>query len=428
MENIDTENLNTQARRWMFTINNPFADSVEDIDISKTDIPIKEDYYKGVDISMLEDSDCFDFKYVKVNLSQDEFSTKEYIVKRPFFKSYEHIGKYLESLESFKYCIYQLEKGEEGTNHIQGFIVFKSGKRFRTVRSFLPMSHLEKAKGSNTQCRDYCSKSDTRQIEPVEIGQFAEERERTDYKEFLELSRSGISNMELSKLFPMLYVRERNKVADIKSDLYEHYAYTLRSVKVTYIYGSSGVGKTTWLRRNVGLKDSYLVDQYDNSAFTYYNYQDNLVLDEFAGGFSLQNMNKLLDIMPYKMRGLNSIKYASYHNVYIISNYSLKELYKNEQMTSMKIYKALDRRIHKIIRVDNNGNFILERDSEWEPCTDSLDREQGLTCQVKKTWQFDDYGNKLILYDRYSAVPELQEIKNVNMPFPELVEQEEIDF
>ena len=51
----------TQSRRWVFTINNPFGTDIEEIDINKADLPIKEDYYKSSVVQDLENSNCFNF-------------------------------------------------------------------------------------------------------------------------------------------------------------------------------------------------------------------------------------------------------------------------------------------------------------------------------------------------------------------------------
>ena len=72
MEEKEEISLSTQARRWVFTINNPMGENVEEIDISKCDIPIKPDYYDSSIIKELEDSNCFHFKYVKVKIKVDD--------------------------------------------------------------------------------------------------------------------------------------------------------------------------------------------------------------------------------------------------------------------------------------------------------------------------------------------------------------------
>ena len=396
--------VSSQSRRWVFTINNPLGTDVEEIDIKNTDLEIKEDYYDLSVLSLSEFKECFIYKYVPITFkSEEDFTEETFIVKRPFFKSIELAQTYFERLEHFKYCIFQLERGENGTEHFQGALIFSIGKRFKNVKRYLPTAHLEKARGSNSQMRDYCSKEDTRVEGPFELGEFAEERDRTDIKDFIRLVQSGATKQDLSRLYPNLYIKERNKIENIKADNYEDYEYRCRDVDVTYIYGDSGVGKSTYIRRKIGLKNTFFVHSYDNAMFTNYKYQDNLVLDEFAGQMKIQTLNQLLDVMPFEMRGLGCLKYATFHHVYIISNYKPVELYKQIQEDEPRIFQSFNRRLHKIIYVDENGIEKVERETIWEDCDNQIDIEQGLTKQISKTIQYDKYGLSYTLYDRHQV-------------------------
>jgi len=425
VDEVEEISSNTQARRWVFTINNPFGEGVEEIDISNTSLEIRDNYYKSSVIQDLEKSGNFIFKYIKVSVSKDEFSKEDIIVRRPFFRDWESVRRYFEDIEHMKYCVYQLEKGQEGTIHIQGGIFYSIGKRFSTVKDTLPFAHLEKAKGSNGQVRDYCTKTDTRIKDPVELGVFAEERDRTDIRDFIQLAQSGVLNCELAKLYPMLYLKERNKLEQVRADIYEEYFYKYRSVKVTYIYGASGVGKTTWLSKKYSSREAFDITNYDNSMFTNYNYQDVLIMDEFNGSMKVSTFNLMLGFKPLDLRGLGCAKPSCYHEVYIISNYSLKEIIKRMAGEDYRLYKTIDRRIHRILHFTGK-EILIERDTEWEPCTDEDLRLRGMSEQAVKTWEIDDYGNKIILFDRYEGVSELQEVKNI--PFDFISEDEQVKF
>jgi len=401
---IEDENISasSQARRWVFTINNPLSNLVEEIDIENTDLPIKEDYYSSSIIKDLEETNCFDFKFVKITIKKDEFTSQDYLVKRPFFKDIDSAMRYFESLEHFKYCIFQLEQGEEEhTPHFQGFIIFTCSKRFKNVKNVLPIAHIEKAKGSNTQCRDYCSKKDTRIEGAFELGKFAEEKERTDIKEFIELINAGTSRQELKRLYPALYLKEINKINSIYADNFEIYKRKCRDIDVTYIYGDAGVGKTSMVRRLLKFDDSFWVHEYDNSMFTNYSYEDNIVLDEYSGELKIKSLNMLMNNEPYEMRGLGCLKYASFHHVYIISNYSPLELYKDIQKHEPKIFQTFNRRLHKIIRIDKNGVEHIERETIWEDCDNDIDKELGLTKQIKQTIDYNTYGQPVVIFDRH---------------------------
>lgn len=66
----------------------------------------------------------------------------------------------IKNIESSKY-IYQIEKGESGTEHIQLWIYFENPIEWKTVKSWFPTAHIEKAK-SNRHSIEYCSKKETR--------------------------------------------------------------------------------------------------------------------------------------------------------------------------------------------------------------------------------------------------------------------------
>ena len=61
-------------------------------------------------------------------------------------------------LKEFSYIIVGEEVGEQGTPHLQGYIEFENQRTFKAVKKLLPRCHIEKAKGTGKQNRDYCSK------------------------------------------------------------------------------------------------------------------------------------------------------------------------------------------------------------------------------------------------------------------------------
>jgi len=80
-----------------------------------------------------------------------------------------------------RYCVYQMEQGEEGTPHIQGYVEFTKRMTFAAVKLLFPRAHLEARRGTREQARDYCMKLEGQLSEPVEIGDFATDQgKRTD--------------------------------------------------------------------------------------------------------------------------------------------------------------------------------------------------------------------------------------------------------
>lgn len=67
--------------------------------------------------------------------------------------------KNLEKLEC-KY-IFQEEKGENGTPHLQGLLMFSNAVYFNSVKKMLPRAHIERCKNKVSSIK-YCTKPETR--------------------------------------------------------------------------------------------------------------------------------------------------------------------------------------------------------------------------------------------------------------------------
>ena len=134
--------------------------------------------------------------------------------------------------------------------------------------------------------------------------------------------------------------------------------------------------------------------------FTNYTGQDNLVFDEYCGDIKIPMLNQYLNINPVQLRGLNCLKYGAYHNVYIISNYAPKELYKEIQITKPDIFQTFYRRLHTIIHIDENGVEHIKRKTIWTAQTDEIDLQLGSREQIQRVIDIADNGNEIISYDK----------------------------
>lgn len=272
----------------------------------------------------------------------------------------EEFCSYVENLEHFKYATFQRERGEQtGTEHLQVFLIFTCAKRFSTIKKYFPTAHIEKVRGSNSQARDYCSKSETRVSGPYHLGTFAEERSRTDISNFIEMAQLGASDLELAQLFPKLYLQSINKVQKIRQDyLANEFRNKNRDIEVTYIYGPPRTGKTRYVYDKYGFGKFYHLSNYNNSAFDAYRSEDILVLDEFKSQFKLEFMNRLLDRYPFDLPARFENKVACFTKVYILSNYKIDDLYKEQQRENIVGFNAFKERIKTIIRIDKTGTFV----------------------------------------------------------------------
>ena len=275
----------------------------------------------------------------------------------------EEFCTYVQGLEHFKYCIFQREKGhEKETEHIQMFLVFTIGKRFSTVKEYFPTAHIEKAQGNSVQCRDYCSKEDTRISGPYELGEFAQQGARSDLKTIVELVQNNATDEDIIKLFPtqfLLYIDKIHKLRE--QQRYDDNKKNERKVYVTYIYGPPGCGKTRYIVNKYGYGNFYRMTNYRKNCFDFYDNEKVIIFDEFDSSLPLTEMLNYLDVYPVQLPCRYSNKLANYDEVYIISNLKLYEQYRNVQEEKPTQFRALLRRIHKVIRIDEQGIQHIER-------------------------------------------------------------------
>ena len=282
----------------------------------------------------------------------------------------EEFYEFLCKLESVKYFIFQRERGEEcGTEHIQLYIEFQYARHFKTVKTALqyPM-HIEQRKGTKKQARAYCSKEETRVGKVYEFGEFIEERQRTDLHNIISAIKAGMTLNDLRDdyeaqffLFQKKFETERAIFLDRK------FGDAFRDVEVSYIYGSTGAGKTRSLAERYGYRNIFRVTEYDQRAFDNYDGQDIIVFEEFRSSFKIAQMLNYLDGHPCRLPRRFMDTTACYTKVFITTNIPLSKQYPNIQTEEPATYDAFLRRIHNIYNYDNPTQKQLLEDGQPNP-------------------------------------------------------------
>lgn len=271
----------------------------------------------------------------------------------------EELCNYISSLEHFKYYCFQRERGEkEHTEHIQLYLVFSIGKRFNTIKTYFERAHIEKARGSNVQCRDYCSKSDTRISGPFEDGEFAEQRARTDITNLYEMIDAGASDFEIRTAYPSLYSKMSRFIEEERQkSLSRKFSEIERDVKVTYIYGPPGSGKSTYVSR-LGYKNLFKVINYKKNPFDGYKGQDILWLEEFNSQFPVESCLTILDKFPLNLPCRYMDKVACYTKVFITTNLPPENQYIKDDIPKLQ-------RDAFMRRLTNIGYMNLNHEITW---------------------------------------------------------------
>jgi len=110
------------------------------------------------------------------------------------------------------YCSWQLEAGEEGTSHLQGYSEFRTRMRLTALKKWLPTAHFEPRKGTAEQAREYTRKEDTRVEGPWERGVFAPVTagQRTDLEECQAAVEAGATEEEAIMRYPTIFARHQH--------------------------------------------------------------------------------------------------------------------------------------------------------------------------------------------------------------------------
>ncbi len=257
------------------------------------------------------------------------------------FKTKEDAYNYFKELPHIKAFLIGFEVGEQGTLHIQGVFQFICSKTFETLRKYFKNNHIEKIHNLKASI-EYCKKSN----DYMEFGKLSGQGQRTDLEEFTQAIIDGYSDIELLTEFPAQTQRYLNNIDKIRQIvLADYYQKNLRhNLKVVFISGDAGVGKTRYIYERHSITDIYRVTHYEN-PFDNYKMQKILVLDEYNNQLSVQLLLNILDIYPLLLPARYNDKWACYEQVYLISNYDFDELFSIYDDT---IYQAIKRRFNLI--------------------------------------------------------------------------------
>lgn len=144
-----------------------------------------------------------------------------------------------------KYIVFGHEIGEQGTPHLQGFIILNKRVRFSSAKGLFPeRTHLEIARGTSPEAADYCLKYDKdnfyeRGVRPLLPG----EGEKKRWADARECAKRG----DFDNIPPDIYIRYLGNLKKIHSDAMTIPA-PVQTLDFHWYYGSTGTGKSSTAR------------------------------------------------------------------------------------------------------------------------------------------------------------------------------------
>lgn len=292
--------------------------------------------------------------------------------------SYSSIEK-IASQFSIKYFAVSSETGSKGTFHYHVFLYYENAIKFSTIKKLFPTAHIATAVGTAFQNKEYLMKSNPKHNKKTdgsyeykdtagkihkginhndtfyESGECPDDVQgkRTDLEEMYEFIKDGYTNAEILELCPITAIKNIDKLDKLRlnylTDKYKSIRRT--NLKVHYIFGVTGKGKTRGILNEYGDSKVYRVTDWKH-PFDMYQMQPVICFDEYRSSLQLANMLNYLDIYPINLEARYSPKTACYETAFVVSNESFESQYPDVQKDPEKkqTYEAWVRRFNGYVK------------------------------------------------------------------------------
>jgi len=256
-----------------------------------------------------------------------------------------------------RYLVYGREVGESGTPHLQGYVVFRNPRSFKSVKSSMPRAHIEQAKGDSDANFKYCTKDGDffedgdRPASKKEQAQLCGDAERQRWDDAKTACQEGrFDDIDFSlwikhdKAFERYAKRHRPEPRTVSHNA-RHF----------WIHGPLGSGKSLSARLVgdlVGWR-TYMKDP-QSKWWDNYNDEEIVIIDDFdkyqvkQGG----DLKRWMDIYPFQAETKGTQALIRPRVIIVTSNYSPDEIWQDDITVG-----AIGRRVHQHLL--NTGTFAM---------------------------------------------------------------------
>ncbi len=245
-----------------------------------------------------------------------------------------------------------------GTRHLQGYFRFKNARTMDGIKSLLGVEfggiHLEAAKGSARQNRQYCTKDDDFE----EFGLLPSQGRRTDLLNIQAKINEGVSDREIAREHFTQWVIYRRSFAAYRDLVSESDVRIAPSVYV--LWGDPGCGKTRFVYEFAGSRGQELFRVPDPGLrwFDGYEGQPLALIDDYRGGSDYSFLLQVLDRYPLRVPVKGGFVSWRPRYIFVTSNNSPDSWHIDED------YAPLRRRFERVVRV--RGEEVQNWDARYD--------------------------------------------------------------
>lgn len=314
------------------------------------------------------------------------------------------------------YMVFQLEVGEQGTEHIQGCLQFITKQRLTGVKKLLPRAHWEPVRNIDA-CIKYCKKEETRKpgCEPYEVGEYVKKGKRKDWEDLKEdLEDPTITYGELVSKHFGLAMRFHGFIKDEVQR--RSRPRTWKSV-VIVLTGEPGWGKTKFAHEfcRLGGIPLYTFAPGNGKNVWLPNYTgEAFLIDDFRGKIVWEIFLSMLDRYECRLETKGGFINFNPPIIFITSNYLYQEWYDSRKYP----LPALSRRIDYLIKVGRGTNLGIG-DGPWSEVACNTDGNFGPRSPIP----YKVFGDSDVLVDHmmdivdvptYDKVPRMETLVSTN--------------
>jgi len=289
---------------------------------------------------------------------------------------------HLEAIETmdWAYLVYQVEVGESGTPHIQGFVQLRDKQRKTAILNHISEhgdpdlgGHWEKRRGTPSEAAHYCMK-------PVPDCDCKHCKDLERFDDFVEQGHLSLGDAsqrlaEVARIikskglhhtidrFPEVYLQYHNGM----KALAKHFTVPeTRDTVVTVVWGASGKGKTFYARQAPA---PYLLAPPGRGQTDFFgdyrpDVHQTIVVDDYYGNWKFTTFLRVCDVHPTEVQTKGGFEQCLARHIVFTSNVPPHEWYPNV-LADPRRAESFHRRIHNIIHFTEAGWVVTKGQLPW---------------------------------------------------------------